>query len=138
MALPRLLQKTEEGEEIMDSEYLKAKACMCNMHKPYCDECPLGKEAHRRNYPCNAFEIDNPEECVKIVEKWSAEHPKKTRQSEFLKMFPNARITIGDTSIGINPCYIDATYTPREDGCTNDCNDCRKEYWSQEVDDEQV
>lgn len=135
MALPRLLQKTEEGEEIMDSEYLKAKACMCNMHKPYCDECPLGKEAHRRNYPCNAFEIDNPEECVKIVEKWAAEHPKKTRQSEFLKMFPNASIVDGVPEL--NPCHVDNKFSPQK-GCGNSsCGECRKEYWSQEVDDDE-
>ena len=121
-------------------EFLKAKNRMCREYGELpedCFACPIGNDSGG----CQAGVLENQkvteEMLVQIVEKWAKEHPKKTRQSEFLKMFPNARITIGDTSIGINPCYIDATYTPREDGCTNDCNDCRKEYWSQEVDDDE-
>lgn len=30
--------------------------------------------------------------AIETVQEWSNEHPIKTRQSEFLKVFPNARI----------------------------------------------
>lgn len=38
----------------------------------------------------NANEIF--EKTVAVVEKWSQEHPRKTRQSEFLNMCPTARV----------------------------------------------
>ena len=119
-------------------EYFKEAKRMCISMGGNCPKCPF--YSPHVAYPCKtistSLEITNPEKAVEIVEKWAAEHPPKTRQTEFLKVFPNARITIDDTSIGINPCYIDATYTPREDGCVNDCNECRKKYWNEEVDDD--
>ncbi len=36
---------------------------------------------------------------VKYVEQWAAEHPIKTRQSEFLKHYPDARILFGYLNI---------------------------------------
>lgn len=36
-------------------------------------------------------DVYNPEKAVKIVEQWSAAHPRKTRQSVFLEQWPNAR-----------------------------------------------
>ena len=44
-------------------------------------------------------------EIVERVEQWAKEHPVKTRQSEFLKMYPNARID--DGVIFLVPCAID-------------------------------
>ena len=69
-------------------EYLKEKVRMCIEHR--CRNCPLGKAGDEQYYStCRACEEEHPEEAVEVVKKWSAEHPKKTRQSEFLKMFPN-------------------------------------------------
>ena len=75
-----------------------------------------------------------PEEFVAIVEKWSTEHPIKTRQSEFLKMFPNAKISSSGV-LAVCPMHID---TEAIDTCNlinlNDsCEKCRKEYWLAEV-----
>lgn len=70
-----------------------------------------------------------PEEFVPIVEKWSKEHPVKTRQSEFLKMFPNAKMTeLG--SLKICPKDVDKDIKCVE--CGN-CSICQKEYWLEEV-----
>lgn len=115
-------------------EYLKAWTRMCYKHNPYCKECPIGKEVHRRSSSCRTFENDNPEEAVEIVEKWAAEHPKKTRQSEFLKMFPRAPLNpMNDMTIGIDPCDVDAKYKPHK-GCDETlCSDCQREYWLAEV-----
>ena len=114
-------------------EYLKAWTRMCYKHNPYCKECPIGKEVHRRSSSCRTFENDNPEEAVAIVEKWAKEHPIKTRQSEFLEMFPNASIV--DGVLNLNPCHVDNKFSPQK-GCGNSsCADCRKEYWLAEVED---
>ena len=113
-------------------EYLKAWTRMCYKHNPYCKECPIGKEVHRRSSSCRTFENDNPEEAVEIVEKWAAEHPKKTRQSEFLKMFP--RMRTDDGVIYMDPCDVDTSYK-NENGCGNiTCRDCKEKYWLAEVD----
>lgn len=113
-------------------EYLKAWTRMCYKHNPYCKECPIGKEVHRRSSSCRTFENDNPEEAVEIVEKWAAEHPKKTRQSEFLKMFPNAKL--GDSGIlWFFPCDIDTSYKHSKECDNVQCWDCRKKYWLAEV-----
>lgn len=79
--------------------------------------------------------INHPERFEKtynIVEKWSDTHPGKTRQSEFLKMFPNAVIDEDDGILCIRPCDIDESI-----GCTNGkgCDDCYRKYWLAEVTD---
>ena len=73
-----------------------------------------------------------PEEQVQIIEKWGKEHPIKTRQTEFLKLFPNARIHNG--YIDILPCKINNTLHEYACvGCKYDYYHCEKEYWSEEV-----
>lgn len=79
--------------------------------------------------------INHPERFEKtynIVEKWSDTHPVKTRQNEFLKMFPNAVIDEDDGILCIRPCDIDERI-----GCTNGkgCDDCYRKYWLAEVTD---
>ena len=71
---------------------------------------------------------------MKIVEKWSAEHPIKTRQSEFLKMFPNAKLVNGH--INICPKAINDTVTNYIDCRNLLCSDCKEKYWLEEVKDE--
>lgn len=116
-------------------KYLKEAARMCDSIKD-CSNCPLNDV--KATIPCKtsnaSLEQESPEEAVAIVEKWSAEHSVKTRQSEFLKMFPNASIVDGVPEL--NPCHVDNKFSPQK-GCGNSsCGECRKEYWSQEVDDD--
>lgn len=73
-------------------------------------------------------------EIVAAVEKWAKEHPAKTRQSEFLKMFPNAPIS--HNTIDICPSKVDVLQkcpkvTP---GTLNMCVFCKRKYWLTEVD----
>lgn len=67
------------------------------------------------------------EEIIRCVDQWAKEHPVKTRQSEFLKMFPNARIDDGVIFLG--PCAIDKSHK-----CKFDCKKCCRDYWLREVD----
>lgn len=82
------------------------------------------------------LDIRNPEKAVEIVEKWAAEHPAKTRQSEFLKMFPNAKLYDGEKLLAYYPCDMDVRRSFKDEKCAafkGDCYMCRKEYWNEEM-----
>lgn len=51
----------------------------------------------------------------------------KTRQSEFLKMYPNANV------LGIQPCVIDKENSGKYCSKYDWCSECADDYWSQEV-----
>lgn len=109
-------------------KFLKEKERMCNKCSA-CSGCPVDRKNNGFYMDCEDLAIENPEEFVAIIEKWSAEHPVKTRQSEFLKMFPNAKLT-GFGSLKICPKDIDKDIECVE--CGN-CLICRKKYWLEEV-----
>lgn len=69
--------------------------------------------------------------AVKFVERWDAEHPIKTRQSEILKMFPGSDIDEMDGGLTLNP----GIFYPkmREECAGRRCSDCRREFWLAEV-----
>ena len=80
-------------------------------------------------------EMDSPEDVVAEVEEWAKKHPLKTRQSEFLKHYPTARIDENGW-LDVYPCVLCDTYRNKHGGCANDdvgCSECRKDFWSQEV-----
>ena len=79
----------------------------------------------------NAIEL--LEKTVAAVEKWSQEHPRKTRQSIFLEQWPEAEID-EEGILLICPKFISADYRNRYGDCENMvCTDCRMEFWGQEV-----
>ena len=114
-------------------KYLKEGIRMCESADG-CENCPM-REEKNAVYPCKSSTISaerrNPEKCVAIVEKWSAEHPVKTRQSEFLEMFPNAPLR-ENGSIAICPLDVDR-YAKCSEKQGARCPDCQKEYWFAEV-----
>lgn len=70
--------------------------------------------------------------AVKFVERWDAEHPVKTRQSEFLKLFPNAQTDSGC----LNACPMDVFGNTGIDCNKRTCFECKKAFWLAEVEDE--
>lgn len=74
-------------------------------------------------------------QIVKNTEEWSAAHPRKTRQSVFLKQYPEA--LVGDDGIlHVCPSNISAAYRNSVGGChnpNNPCKACYKQFWMQEV-----
>lgn len=99
----------------------------------------------RRNYKrgpndghCNwafiYFDHRSHEELVAEVEQWAKEHPAKTRQSEFLKMFPH--VILNDKGQPwVCPRTLDTEYKP-VGGCVLDvdiCQRCKDKFWGQEV-----
>ena len=79
-------------------------------------------------------EIDT--EIVEQVEQWAKEHPVKTRQSEFLKQWPDAEIG-NDGLPSIAPCQLNVELLQRkyQDDCEGRgvCDKCRRDFWLKEI-----
>lgn len=75
--------------------------------------------------------------AVKFVERWAVAHPIKTRQSEFLKQWPDA--SIDDLGVlKVCPSPISTSHRNAHGGCTysgGNCSDCRRKFWLAEVED---
>lgn len=87
---------------------------------------------YKPNYGCCGYMHwlpDGVEKAVTVLQKWSDEHPRKTRQSEFLKMYPNAMLCEGEY-LNIAPCHLDRNIRK---GCSESCINCHREYWLAEV-----
>lgn len=107
-------------------KYVKTLYRLCKSQDG-CSECVLESEDG-----CIAAANRYDKNAVPIVKQWAKEHPTKTRQSEFLKMFPNAK-TMGGV-IAICPNDIDSTYRNMEYCDHSFCEECGKKYWNEEVD----
>ena len=72
------------------------------------------------------------EKYVKNVEEWGKNNQIKTRQTEFLKIFPNAPIRC-DGYVNIAPCIFDVDVYKKCEKKMSECNKCLKEFWGKEV-----
>lgn len=108
-------------------EFCKQLDRICKSHFS-CESCPLG------DGKCSIRYIGrNGESVVKIVEQWAKDHPVKTRQSEFLKLFPNAPKS--GRVLDICPQNLNIDYMPPK-RCENiSCGACKTDYWNEEVTD---
>ena len=75
-------------------------------------------------------------EIVDQVEQWAKEHPVKTRQSEFLKQWPDARV--GDDGYpSVAPCQLYKDIEEKDENgicCKNcGCDKCRRDFWLKEI-----
>lgn len=118
-------------------EFFKTVKRLCKNQG--CEECPV----YNNNDMCCMVGFDDDsiksiEETVSKVEQWAKYHPGKTRQSEFLKMFPNADLKI---ITRLSPCSLDGTMKPLRCAkysylsITRRCDRCRFDYWNEEVTD---
>ena len=109
-------------------EFLKALGRLCNNY--LCeDNCPLIDS-------CDDESDDGYVRKVQIVEKWAKEHPAKTRQSEFLKKWPDAEI--GDDGLpSVAPCQLYKDIEEKDENgvcCKNlECDKCRRDFWLKEI-----
>ena len=110
-------------------DFLNEGTRMCNSYEA-CVGCPM--------YPtddCCMVKM-NLKQMISIVEQWAKEHPVKTRQSEFLKMWPDAEIG-GDGLLSIAPCQLNVELLQREsqDDCEKRgaCGKCRRDFWLKEI-----
>lgn len=93
-----------------------------------CANCPEFDSA------CNVVRYVTPE-YIADVEKWSREHPRKTRQSVFMEQYPE---TVLDEHgvLSVCPLCISAAHRDSNGSCKEPeklCTDCRREFWMQEV-----
>ena len=101
-----------------------------------CDGCPVCK-----NNTCmvmliarlNGASDESIEETISKVEQWSKDHPVKTRQCEFLKMFPHAQKRGG--TINICPLSVDKDHKTNSECLKTNCGGCRQRFWNEEVTD---
>lgn len=105
------------------TEFIRERNRMCKSFGRCCNDCPANDIDD-----CIAAHWD--EEIVPIVEKWSKEHLRKTRQSLFLEQYPYARSD--DGVIMICPKMLDTSFScPLDDNI--DCAACKRGFWSWEV-----
>lgn len=117
---------------MMDAvEYVKHRERMCDYYVN-CADCPADDYGE-----CSSLnEIPN---LVPIVEKWAKEHPVKIRQSELLKLFPNAKIDNTGT-LSMCPMNFDQETYKDKDKCfcihmhdDISCDICRRDFWLKEI-----
>ena len=110
-------------------EFIRERNRMCKQFSS-CAECPAN------GVICGTIgETNDAERLVQIVEAWAKEHPRKTRQDEFLERWPEARVD-KDGSLLICPAAIAKSLRDEYGGCENpmeNCHKCRREFWTQEV-----
>lgn len=107
-------------------EFYKQFARYCS--SSYCGACTIVESCKTKSKDGR-----DAEKIVRTIEQWSKDHPVKTRQSEFLKQFPNADLT------RLLPCHIEkdkrpmrcAKYAYLSASCR--CYRCRDDYWNEEV-----
>lgn len=107
---------------------------MCKNFVNGCKGCPAFN-ACDKDLSCgvgNESTLDVMEQ-ISIVEKWSKEHPRKTRQSVFLEHYPEA--TLDEYGVlWFCPSDISADYRDSNGLCgCKLCSDCRREFWMHEV-----
>lgn len=114
-------------------KFIKERDRMCATYTPKrCEGCPADNYGGEGVVCIMADKID-AERLVPIVEKWSAAHPRKTRQDVFLEQYPDAEIDSGG-AIAICPTAFSSAYRDDTEKCVYvSCAKCRREFWSQEV-----
>nr|DAK92782.1 MAG TPA: hypothetical protein [Caudoviricetes sp.] len=113
-------------------KFLKEKQRMCKSFER-CSKCVFAEQ----QYDCDDYALTCPEKSVSIVESWAKEHPAKTRQSELLKMFPNAEIKENGV-LAICPSHCDKSlkciYEQTETGANlPNCKKYRRDFWLTEI-----
>lgn len=94
--------------------YLQEVYRMCKYYDHECKKCPASIMNNSCNQICKTFFINHPDRAVEIIQKWSNEHPVKTRLDDLLEKYPNVP--------------LNAVGTPRFDpwmlGYCDKCSDC--------------
>lgn len=112
-------------------DFLKRFNRMCESY-PSCTGCP------RKEKTCDCLDIHSDSEMkilIATVEQWSKEHARKTRQSVFLKQWPEAAIDACGV-LNLCPTPISKSHRNIYGACAHadvKCADCRREFWMQEV-----
>lgn len=95
-----------------------------------CTDCPLHWQNNGTNMPCGCLEMNCFDTAIKIVQRWSDNHPEKTYLTQFLGNYPNAELGEDGTPKRVCPHDIGLSdiesCAPGERHCT--------ECWNQIID----
>lgn len=117
-------------------KFINERDRMCKSFGDGCTGCPASNVC--KNELCCAFDQGSMLDAaaqIAIVEKWSAAHQRKTRQSVFLEQYPGTILDVFGV-LRLCPARISAAYRSCDGECKNPekvCSDCRREFWMQEV-----
>lgn len=117
------------------ADYVRFKKTVCckyNKSIEGCGECPLSIENNGKCEPCLDFVVYYPKEASEMIERWCEKHPVKTRLTEFLKMFPDAKLNCDGFPIHCIEHYCGSCVSSCN--CCN-CRECKAKYWNQEIKD---
>lgn len=107
-------------------EFVRKRNRMCRSFIGRCDDCPADKINC-----CDTFDWN--EEIISIVDKWSKDNPRKTRQDLFLEQWPNAQFS--NNVLKVCPEVIDNNFScPLENNVGSNCPDCRRKFWLETLD----
>lgn len=109
-------------------EFLKECKRMCGLYET-CKGCPLKGTKCNLNSSASDKEY---EKIIAVVEQWSKEHPRKTRQSVFLEQWPDARVDSNGV-LAICPANVSAEHRYQSVCLARPCGICCREFWMQEV-----
>lgn len=108
-------------------KFIEERKRLCGTHD-ICKDCPANGN------PGCMFNLNggaDADEQVNFLEEWVAAHPRKTRQSVFLKLFPGADVGETDGCLTLDPCNV---YKKMRKECEGrKCSECRKAFWLAEV-----
>jgi len=108
--------------------FLKERRRMCDSHRYSCGDCPLKEASRHAKCTCSDYEYAYPEAAIEILQKWSNEHPQKTRLDDIKEKYPNVEMMDG------TPMFY-----PLRLGYCKDCDKCIvrgliKRCWGEPVD----
>lgn len=113
-------------------KFIEERNRMCESFGAGCIGCPAYNES--RCVVSSASTLDATAQ-IAIVEKWSAAHPRKTRQSVFLEQYPESFVDESGVLM-LCPRYISEELRNSDGMCKEPekhCVDCSREFWMQEV-----
>lgn len=70
----------------------------CNKH--HCADCPLSYKVHGAG-TCDALTADH----IEILQRWSDEHPEKTRADKFLELLKGTEFEHAFVQLGEDLCF---------------------------------
>ena len=112
-------------------EFINERNRMCNSFES-CSNCPLNKDGIFCYASMEKHSQVAAEEVVQLVEEWTKESPRKTRQDAFLEQWPNAKVFV-DGVLDICPLELDECYTCQSTDLKMRCQSCRRDFWMQVV-----
>lgn len=118
-------------------KFIEERNRMCKSFDAGCTGCPACNACDDKLCACAVGQESTLDATAQIamVEKWSAAHPRKTRQSVFLERYPETVIDQYGV-IRLCPVNISAAFRDSNGDCAVAelmCEDCRRKFWMQEV-----